>query len=79
MGTMVGGILQIACAQYLKRHPELVIEDKPKDIKPETPMLFRLQPPGGAVVEVSLIKIAAINFIAKKVFIAFLTSSNIPI
>ena len=76
VGAVVGGILQIACYQYLKRHPELVIKDKPKDIKPKTPRLFRLPPPGGAVIEVSGLSLKIVlNYFAKNGFWSILAGT----
>ena len=77
VSVAIGGILQIVCSQYLKRHPELLNRpniQQPEEVKPTIEpkkprnrfrrLLDRI-PRGGSVIETELI-IAIVSFIAEK-------------
>ena len=71
IGTVIGGILQVLARQYLKSHPEF-LEDAPVTKKKCRRPRF-LPPRGGALIEISVIKIVTkviLSFIAKKGLLA---------
>jgi len=75
IGTVTGGILQVAARYYLKTHPEFM-----EDI-PVTKRKFRLRrffsPRGGAFIEISKISVKIIlSVMAKKGLIAGLAASG---
>ena len=77
--TVTGGILQVLSKQYLKSHPEFLKDG------PVTKKKYKHSPRGGAIIEVSGIRIkivgkVIINFLAKKGLLAgILTGGGVVI
>lgn len=71
LGTVIGGLFQLICLRYLKKHPELLDNQnseklEPKEVQPEKPESF---PTGGALVELVGAKVV-INIAATLVYVA---------
>ncbi len=77
VGIAIGGILQIVCSEYLKRHPKILDRpniEQPEEVKPtiepkkprnRVRRLVDRFPRGGAIIETDLI-IAIVSMIAEK-------------
>ena len=75
-GVVIGGVFQIICSEYLKKHPEILNRpniEQPEEVKPAIEpkkprnrfrRLVPRFPRGGAVIEIELI-IAIVNHIAE--------------
>ena len=79
IGGVTGGILQVLARQYLKRHPEFLM-DAPVTKKKYRPLKF-LSPRGGALIEISGISIKIVSqivlkFLAQKGVIAGLAATS---
>lgn len=86
VGTIIGGILQIICWKYLKKHPELLNNDNSEKLEPKKTGLRRFIPRGGALIQVVNAKLV-LNFASTIIVVAkkgaligtFLTASGVVI